>query len=88
MDNKKMLKSIFEPMKKINDKLKEDNARLLRLVEKSYLQLQIESNKSINTAIETDSLRAQLRNEISNQKGITWEMVQTECESEAIQQAK
>lgn len=88
MDNKKMLKSIFEPMKKINDKLKEDNARLLRLVEKSYLQLQIESNKSINTAIETDSLRAQLRNEISNQKGITWEMIQTECESEAIQQAK
>lgn len=81
--NRILIKSIFEKMIKDNDKLKEDNVRLLSLIEKSYLQLQIESNKNIKTAIETDSLRAQIRNEISAQKGISCEEVQIECESKA-----
>lgn len=80
--------SRFKPMQDELLKLREDNASLLQIAEEAYLSLQIASNKDVKIAIGTDSLRAQLRNTISMQKGIPPEDVQNKCESEALAKAE
>jgi len=54
-----------------------EETKLLRL---SYLMLQRLSNSSVLIAIETDALRAQLRNKISEIEGMDCEQLQNETE--------
>lgn len=57
---------------------------LVDLLTDSYLALQIASNKNMTTAVNTDSLRASLRNKLSDLIGIDGQELQETIEKKAI----
>lgn len=67
--------------KMMQDHIKKLEGTLRRV----YLNLQIQSNKNMDVAIHTDSIRADLRNAIAESKDQDPEMIQIECESLAQQ---
>lgn len=61
---------------------------LLKVLEATYLRLQILSNRNVNFAIDTDRIRATLRNAVSQATGEDAKTVQENCESSAIAKAE
>ena len=61
---------------------------LLKALKTAYLELQILSNNSIDIAVKTDSIRANIRNTLAHATGRTAEEVQTETEQTAIIESK
>lgn len=57
---------------------------LLKTIEKTYLQLQVVSNRNMGFALYTDSIRADLRNVISQVTGKSSQEVQEANEAEAL----
>lgn len=60
----------------------------LEVLKKTYLRLQVLSNKNMVVAGYTDSIRAELRTTISEVTGKSGREVQEECEIEALQCVK
>lgn len=60
------------------------NEELLSFLKETYLRMQILANKNILYAIATDSMRAQLRNQIASMSGRSAEEIQNENEAKAF----
>jgi hypothetical protein len=84
-------KSLSDVRKKKGNEPCEANAKLiaaapelLETLKRTYLQLQVVANKHILFALETDSIRADLRNQISLATGKSEREIQETNEAEAL----